>query len=212
MCTTPCSSTARPPANSRPGRRGKSRRTVAISSGVKLWVAATARSSPSNRYKMLWVASHRRAALRRDRVEHRLNVGGRARDDAQDLARRRLLLERLVRLVEQPDVLDRDDRLSGEGLQERDLLLGEWPDHGSANHNDADRHAFSQQGHRKLRPVRRTIGAAVPRVSAYSVSRSASTSGMCTAAGSTHDTAGDSGRGGGERVTNRRPSADVPGG
>ena len=37
-------------------------------------------------------------------------------------ARRGLLLERLFRLVEQADVLDRDDRLVGEGLEERDLL------------------------------------------------------------------------------------------
>jgi hypothetical protein len=31
-----------------------------------------------------------------DRVKHRLQVRGRAADDAQDLARRRLLLERLA--------------------------------------------------------------------------------------------------------------------
>ena len=66
-------------------------------------------------------ASHRRTALRHDRLEHRLDVGRRARDHPQDLARGRLLLERLQLLasrVEQAHVLDRDDRLVGEGLEE----------------------------------------------------------------------------------------------
>ena len=53
-------------------------------------------------------------------------------DDAQDLARRGLLLERLgqlavprLELLEQPYVLDRDHRLVGEGPEELDLALGE---------------------------------------------------------------------------------------
>ena len=45
----------------------------------------------------------------------------------QDLARRRLLLERLLGLVEQAHVLDRDHRLVGEGLEQRDLLVRKWP-------------------------------------------------------------------------------------
>ena len=55
-------------------------------------------------------------ALRDDGVEDRLDVGRRARDDPQDLAGRRLLLQRLgqlavprLELLEQPDVLDGDD-------------------------------------------------------------------------------------------------------
>ena len=67
-------------------------------------------------------ASQRRARSR-DGVEHRLDVGGRARDHAQDLAGRGLLLEGLgevavarLELLEQPHVLDGDDRLVGEGL------------------------------------------------------------------------------------------------
>ena len=40
-------------------------------------------------------------------------------------AGRRLLLERLLRLVEEARVLDRDDRLVGEGLEQRDLLVRE---------------------------------------------------------------------------------------
>ena len=45
------------------------------------------------------------------------------------------------------DVLDRDDRLVGEGLEQRDLLVGEGP-HLVARHGDgADRLALSQHGH-----------------------------------------------------------------
>src|SRR5882724_6869373 len=68
-----------------------------------------------------------------DRVEDRLHVGLRPADDAQDLARRRLLLQRLGQLSiarpqlrEQPYVLDGDDRLVGEGLEQGDLLVREW--------------------------------------------------------------------------------------
>src|SRR5712691_1537725 len=63
-----------------------------------------------------------------DRVEDRLHVGLRSADDAQDLGRRRLLFQRFgevsvadLELLEEPDVLDGDDRLVGEGLEEGDL-------------------------------------------------------------------------------------------
>src|SRR5258705_6682381 len=72
-------------------------------------------------------------------VEHRLDVGGRARDDAEDLARRRLLFEgfghllvrRRERLVpfpelrEQTHVLERDHGLVRKRLEQRDLPVAE---------------------------------------------------------------------------------------
>ncbi len=65
-----------------------------------------------------------------DAIEHRLDVGRRARDDPQDLRRRGLLLQRFgqvsvarLQLLEKTDVLDRDDGLVGEGLHELDLIL-----------------------------------------------------------------------------------------
>ena len=51
-------------------------------------------------------------------LEHRRRVGDRFADRAQYVGGGLLLLQRLLRLVEEPRVLDRDDRLVGEGLQQ----------------------------------------------------------------------------------------------
>ena len=69
-----------------------------------------------------------------DGVEHRLEVGRRRRDHAQDLGGRGLLLQRLGRralssvallqLLEEAGVLDGDDGLVRERLQQRDLVVG----------------------------------------------------------------------------------------
>src|SRR5712692_8976443 len=86
-------------------------------------------------------------------VEQRLDVRRRAADDAEDLARRRLLLQGLgkvavarLQLLEQADVLDGDDGLRGEGLEERDLLVGERPDLCAAKGYRPDHRALSEQG------------------------------------------------------------------
>ena len=63
------------------------------------------------------LSAHQGQRLVEDRREDRLEVGRGARDHPQDVSRGRLLLECLFRLVEQADVLDRDDRLVGEGLR-----------------------------------------------------------------------------------------------
>ena len=59
-----------------------------------------------------------------DRVEHRLDIRLRLADDAQDVAGGGLLVQRRgqlavarLQLREQAHVLDRDDRLVGEGLE-----------------------------------------------------------------------------------------------
>jgi hypothetical protein len=64
----------------------------------------------------------------RNRIEHRLQLGGRARDDAKHLGGRSLILERFLQLalarllsLKQPRVLDGDDGLVGEGLNKGDL-------------------------------------------------------------------------------------------
>ena len=70
-------------------------------------------------------ASHNCGRIFGNRIQHWLNIRRRAGDDAQDLTRRRLLLQRLFELVEQPHVLDGDHGLVGEGFQQLDLRRGE---------------------------------------------------------------------------------------
>ncbi len=65
--------------------------------------------------------------VRQHGVEHRLELAGRARYDAQHVGGRGLLLQRLTQLVEQPHVLDGDDGLAGEAPDQLDLLVGERP-------------------------------------------------------------------------------------
>src|SRR2546422_9473880 len=83
-----------------------------------------------------------------DGFENWLQLKGRAADDLQHLAYGRLLLERLLRFIEQAGVLDRDSRLVGERFHQTDLICGErlrlhpryadHPDHLVAAHH---RHA-----------------------------------------------------------------------
>ena len=90
--------------------------------------------------------SHSRAADSDQRVEDRLQVERRAADHLEHIGGRGLLLQGLaeiarcvLHLVEQPDILDRDHRLVGEGGDELDLLLGERLDPLARQHDHADR-------------------------------------------------------------------------
>jgi hypothetical protein len=85
-----------------------------------------------------------------DRVEHRLHVARGLADHLENLARCGLLIEcgreiaiARVQLFEQPHVLDGDDRLVGEGLEQRDVHLGEWCHVRVPDLDDADRLAAS---------------------------------------------------------------------
>ena len=76
------------------------------------------------------VAEQRRSVD--ERIEHRLQVEGRAADGLEHVADRGLLLQRFAQLfgaclhlVEQSDVLDRDHGLVGEHLEQADVLFGE---------------------------------------------------------------------------------------
>src|SRR5262249_32808004 len=98
-------------------------------------------------------ATHARRILQH-RLEYRLQLTGRARDDLEHLGGRGLLLQRLayfararLHLVEQPHVLDRNHRLVGEGGDEFDLLFGERLHPGAYQRNDTDRDSFPQQWH-----------------------------------------------------------------
>ena len=58
-------------------------------------------------------------------VQHRLNIRWRAGDDAEDLARRHLLIQGFLQFVEQPNIFDGNDSLVGKGLKQSDLRRGE---------------------------------------------------------------------------------------
>ncbi len=48
------------------------------------------------------------------RIEHRLQIEGRAADDLEYVGGGRLLLQRFAQFIEKPGVLDRDHSLAGE--------------------------------------------------------------------------------------------------
>ena len=86
-----------------------------------------------------------------DGVEDRLHVRRRAADDAEHLGRCRLMLQgltqfrvALLQFLEQPDVLDGDDRLVGEGFEQLDLLVAERTNLLAPNHNRPDSGSLAQ--------------------------------------------------------------------
>src|SRR5262245_2724083 len=81
-----------------------------------------------------------------DYFEYGLDVGLRLADDAQDLGGGRLLLQGLFCLVEESDILNRDDRLVGEGSKQRNLLVSEWFRFSTSDHDRSQRAAFSMHG------------------------------------------------------------------
>src|SRR6516225_8730199 len=72
------------------------------------------------------------------RVEHRLQVEGRAANDLEHVGGGGLLLEGFAQLVEQARVLDGDDRLACEVPNEIYLLLAERADLTAVHHERAD--------------------------------------------------------------------------
>ena len=89
--------------------------------------------------------------IRGDRVEHRLNVRGRPGDRAEDLGGGSLSLERLLGLIEQAHILDRDHRLVREALDERDLLPAERASVGAPQRDHADRALALEEWDRQQR-------------------------------------------------------------
>src|SRR6266508_3777701 len=85
-----------------------------------------------------------------DRRENRVQIQRRA-DSLAHLAERSELVHRAgeltrprLELREEANVLDGDHRLVGEGLQQLDLVLGEWPGLRAGHHDDAHGCAFPQ--------------------------------------------------------------------
>src|SRR5215467_11846253 len=63
--------------------------------------------------------------VRDQRIKHWLKVGRRGRNHPQDFTRSCLLLQRLLKFLKQPHVLDGDNCLVGEGLNKRYLFVRE---------------------------------------------------------------------------------------
>src|SRR5262249_43218989 len=100
----------------------------------------------------------------RDRVEDRLDVGRGARDDTEDLAGRRLLLESLAQLTvpalelfEEPHIRECDGGLIREGLEQGDLSVREGTGAArgvaAANGDGPDGGAVPRHRHREEAPV-----------------------------------------------------------
>ena len=73
-------------------------------------------------------------------IEHRLKIRGRAGNDSQNLARGGLLLQRLgkiavpfLQFLEQPNILDGNNGLGGEGFKKLDLFFGKRTHFSPAN-------------------------------------------------------------------------------
>ena len=86
-----------------------------------------------------------------DGIEDRLYVCRRAADDAEHLGCCRLMLQgftqfcvALLQFLEQPDVLDGDDRLVGKGFKKRDLFFSKRPHFRTADDDHPDGTPFPQ--------------------------------------------------------------------
>ncbi len=99
------------------------------------------------------------------RIEHHLQIEGRAADDLEHVGGRGLLLQRfgeivraLPQLAQQARILDRDDGLGGEVRDQLDLLVGEWPHLLPVDGNAADQLVLLEHRHVEIRPGARKPG------------------------------------------------------
>ena len=81
--------------------------------------------------------------LLENNLEHRRQIAGRGIDHLQHLGGRGLLLQCLALLGQQPRILDRDDRLIGEGADKIDLPIGKRSNPLAREQDDADHFAFA---------------------------------------------------------------------
>src|SRR5580704_7344774 len=97
-------------------------------------------------------------SVREHRLKYGLHIARRRADGPEHLRRCGLLFQRLgeivgalAQLVEQPRVLDGNDRLGGEVLNELDLLVCERTDLHAPQYNGPERGIAVQQGHAQYR-------------------------------------------------------------
>ena len=107
------------------------------------------------------------------RIQHRLHIGGRAADDVEHVAGRRLVFERFfeiaragLQFAEQSRILHRNDRLVGKGAHQIDLPLGERLDPLPTEINRAEHGPLAHEGNPKQGAPsgRDTLGRRIVRV------------------------------------------------
>jgi hypothetical protein len=86
------------------------------------------------------------------RVEHNLEIKGRAADDLEHVGGGGLLLQRFAQLIYQPSILDRDDSLRGEIRDQLDLLASERADLLVKDADGADQLLLLEHRHNEQRP------------------------------------------------------------
>src|SRR6516225_1005961 len=85
------------------------------------------------------------------RVEHRLEIDGRAADSLEHVCGGGLPLQGFLGLVEQPRVFDSDHCLIGEGGQKLDLLVIKRPNSDTAYDKYSNRVAFAKKWNAEVR-------------------------------------------------------------
>src|SRR6516164_4138634 len=100
--------------------------------------------------------------LLQDCLEYRREIAGRTVDHLQNLGGRGLLFQGFAGLVDQPGVFHRDHRLGREVLQQRDLLVREWPHFLPENREEAQKRVIFAQCYvqHRARPERDRIRSA----------------------------------------------------
>src|SRR6266480_4566754 len=81
------------------------------------------------------------------RIEHGLQIERRAADDLEYICGRRLLLQGLSQLVQQPSVLDGNYCLAREVRNQRDLLVGERADFRAVDDERSDQLVLPSHWH-----------------------------------------------------------------
>src|SRR5262249_46281883 len=79
-------------------------------------------------------------------LEDRFALAGRRADDLEHVGGRRLLLQRLAQLAQQPRILDGDDGLGSEILDQLNLLLGKRQDLLTIDIDRADHRVVLEHG------------------------------------------------------------------
>src|SRR5262245_14691991 len=95
-----------------------------------------------------------------DSIQDRLNIRGRAADDAEHLGRRCLVLQGFAQLCiafldlfEQTDVFDSDHSLIGESFYDSELFFGKRIKFISTNKNRSNRNTFTHERDSKLSAI-----------------------------------------------------------